>query len=109
MIFKKIPKSVALALLLIKALDLRDAIKLCQKILYLWREFSIKVDIKPIITHYKICFYYKDTFLSKNYIETISESIPLIEALEQMEIEKYNKEDWKNLNNNRYKRGKDAR
>lgn len=91
MIFDKLPKRVALAILLIKALDLKKTIKLTQQILYLWREFSIKIDIKPIISHFKICFYYKDDFIQKLYVKELDEILPVIRDLELLQSKKENK------------------
>ncbi len=87
-IFDKLPKKVALAILLIKALDLKEAIKLTQQIMYLWREFSIKIDIKPIIKNFKVCFYYKDEFISKVYVNELKEILKTISEIELMQIDK---------------------
>lgn len=87
-IFDKLPKKVALAILLIKALDLKEAIKLTQQIMYLWREFSIKIDIKPIIKNFKVCFYYKDEFISKVYVNELKEILKTISEIELMRIDK---------------------
>lgn len=86
-IFDKLPKKVALAILLIKALDLKEAIKLTQQIMYLWREFSIKIDIKPIIKNFKVCFYYKDEFISKVYVDELKEILKTISEIELMQID----------------------
>lgn len=90
-IFDKLPKKVALAILLIKALDLKEAIKLTQQIMYLWREFSIKIDIKPIIKNFKVCFYYKDEFISKVYVDELKEILKTISEIELMQIDKEKK------------------
>lgn len=87
-IFDKLPKKVALAILLIKALDLKEAIKLTQQIMYLWREFSIKIDIKPIIKNFKVCFYYKDEFISKAYVAELKEILKTISEIELIQIDK---------------------
>lgn len=91
-IFDKLPKRVALAILLIKALDLKEAIKLTQQIMYLWREFSVKIDIKPIIKNFKVCFYYKDEFISKVYIDELKDILPTITEIEHMQIDKSKKD-----------------
>lgn len=87
-IFDKLPKKVALAILLIKALDLQEAVKLTQQIMYLWREFSVKIDIKPIIKNFKVCFYYKDDFITKVYLDELKDIIPTIKEIEQAQIDK---------------------
>lgn len=87
-IFDKLPKRVALAILLIKALDIREVIQLTQQIMYLWREFSIKIDIKPVIESFKVCFYYKDEFISKVRVKELKEILPTINEIEQMQVNK---------------------
>lgn len=87
-IFDKLPKRVALAILLIKALDIKEVIQLTQQIMYLWREFSIKIDIKPIIESFKVCFYYKDEFITKVRVKDLKEILPTITEIERMQIDK---------------------
>ena len=79
---KNIPKIVGLAIMLIKALDLRDCIKLINKILYLWREFYIKTKLIPIIKEYKIIFYYKNDRLISTRIKDLKELISIIDDIE---------------------------
>lgn len=81
MIFDKLPKSVALAILLVKALDLKEAIKVTQQILYLWREFMVKISIKPRIESYKISFYWKDKYLNSTEIKELKDVVKIIEDL----------------------------
>ncbi len=57
---KNLPKTIVLAIFLLKSLDLKEGIRLVQDIVYLWREFYIRIQIKPIIQKYKVSFYYKD-------------------------------------------------
>ena len=61
--FDKIPKRIMLAIMLIKSLDIPIGMKIIKDLMYLWREFFIKVDIKPIIREYIISFYYKENQL----------------------------------------------
>ena len=61
--FKNLPKKITLAIFLIKSSDLPIGLKLMQELLYLWREFLIKVSITPTIKEYTIAFYYKDNQL----------------------------------------------
>lgn len=81
MIFDKLPKTVALAILLVKALDIRDAIKITQQILYLWREFMVKISIKPRIQNYKVSFYLKDDYLNSTTVTDLKDVIKIIEDL----------------------------
>ena len=69
--FSKLPKMVTLAILLLKSLDLKEAIRLIQEILYLWREFYIKIKIKPVIEVFKVSFYYKDIRLVGTEVKDI--------------------------------------
>ena len=41
-----------LAIFLIKSLDLREGLSLVQELVYLWREFNIKVRIIPKIEYF---------------------------------------------------------
>ena len=63
--FNKIPKVIMLAIFLIKSLDLREGLSLVQELVYLWREFNIKVRIIPKIEYFTICFSYKDKQLKQ--------------------------------------------
>lgn len=83
----QLPKRVALAIMLIKALDLRLSMRLIQMILYLWREFSIKTEITPVIQEYKISFHYKDERLSGFKLKDLKELIPVIEKLKESRID----------------------
>lgn len=85
--FNKLPKMVTLAILLLKSLDLKEALKLIQEILYLWREFYIKVKIKPVIETFKVSFYYKDTRLIGTDIKDIKELSKLIENIKRSRID----------------------
>ena len=78
----QLPKRVALAIML---LDLRLSLRLIQMILYLWREFSIKTEIIPVIQEYKISFHYKDERLSGFKLKDLKELIPVIEKLKEKE------------------------
>ncbi|MCM1324182.1 MAG: hypothetical protein NC218_08465 [Acetobacter sp.] len=92
-VFDKLPKKVALAILLIKALDLKEAIKLTQQIMYLWREFSIKTNISPIIETFRVSFYYKDDFISKVKVRDLKEILPIITEIEQIQVNKERKKE----------------
>lgn len=81
--FAGIPKIIGQAILLIKSLDFKKAQKLCQSIMYLWREFYIKIKIKPIITSFKVSFYYKDTRLTHTEVNNLEDVIEIIERIKQ--------------------------
>lgn len=83
----QLPKRVALAIMLIKALDLRLSLRLIQMILYLWREFSIKTEVTPIVQEYKISFHYKDERLSGFRLKDLKELIPIIEKLKESRVD----------------------
>lgn len=82
--FAKLPKIIILAILLIKALDIKEAIKLIQGITYLWREFYIKVKINPIIEKFKISFYYKDDRLYGTEIKELKDLLSIIDDIKKM-------------------------
>ena len=82
--FTKLPKIIILAILLIKALDIKEAIKLIQGITYLWREFYIKVKINPIIEKFKISFYYKDDRLYGTEIKELKDLLSIIDDIKKM-------------------------
>lgn len=83
----QLPKKVALAIMLIKALDIRLSLRLIQMILYLWREFSIKTEVTPIIQEYRVSFHYKDERLSGFKLKDLKELIPIIEKLKESRID----------------------
>lgn len=83
----QLPKRVALAIMLLKALDLRLSLRLIQMVLYLWREFSIKTEIVPVIQEFKVSFHYKDERLSGFKLRDLKELIPIIEKLKESRID----------------------
>lgn len=86
--FDKLPRKVALAIMLVKALNVKESIRLVQDILYLWREFLIKIDITPVIQEFKVSFYYKDERISGIKIKDLREIVRLIRDLEKTRIDK---------------------
>lgn len=88
MSFFKIPKMIQQALFLLQALDIREARKLAQGIMYLWREFYIKTRIIPKISMFTVEFKYKDMTLNTFRITDIKDLIKIIEKLKSSRIEK---------------------
>lgn len=84
--FKGIPKKVRLAILLFEALDLPLALKLSQTIIYLWREFKVKVSVKPIIKHFVINFHYKDECLLSYSTEDLKDLIKVAEEIKSSQV-----------------------
>ena len=82
-VFDSLPKKVALAILLLKALDLKDTLKITQQILYLWREFMIKTSITPKIESFKVSFYWKDKYIDGVTVTDLKDIIRVIEQLKE--------------------------
>lgn len=80
----KLPKLLRLTLLFLGSLDIPITAKVGQLLLYLWREFYIKVSIEPVITDYKVTLYYKDKYLSKTKIKDLKELCKILEELKYL-------------------------
>ena len=83
--FNKIPKAIMLAIFLIKSLDLREGLSLVQELVYLWREFNIKVRIIPKIENFTICFSYKDKQLKQIKTDRLKDIIKISEEIKRMQ------------------------
>ena len=83
--FNKIPKVIMLAIFLIKSLDLREGLSLVQELVYLWREFNIKVRIIPKIEYFTICFSYKDKQLKQIKTDRLKDIIKISEEINRMQ------------------------
>ena len=81
--FKNLPKKITLAIFLIKSLDLPIGLKLMQELLYLWREFLIKVSITPTIKEYTIAFYYKDNQLVQFKTTNLKDIIKVSQTIKE--------------------------
>ena len=87
MLFNKLPKTITLAILLLKSLDLRDSMKLIKEIMYLWREFYIKTKITPVIKEYIIAFYYKDNQLIQFNTSNLKELIEVAQKIKESRVD----------------------
>lgn len=85
--FNKIPKVIMLAIFLIKSLDLREGLSLVQELVYLWREFNIKVRIIPKIEYFTICFSYKDRQLKQIKTNRLKDIIKISEEIKRIQCE----------------------
>lgn len=85
----KIPKVIMLARDLIKSLDLREGLKLIQEIMYLWREFNIKVRVIPKIEYFTICFSYKDVQLNQFKTSNLKDIIKVSDEIKHIQCKKY--------------------
>ena len=85
--FNKIPKVIMLAIFLIKSLDLREGLSLVQELVYLWREFNIKVRIIPKIEYFTICFSYKDKQLKQVKTDRLKDIIKISEEIKRIQCE----------------------
>ena len=83
--FNKIPKTIMLAIFLIKSLDLREGLSLVQELVYLWREFNIKVRIIPKIEYFTICFSYKDEQLKRIKTDRLKDIIKISEEIKRIQ------------------------
>ena len=83
--FNKIPKAIMLAIFLIKTLDLIAGLSLVQELVYLWREFNIKVRIIPKIEYFTICFSYKDKQLKQIKTDRLKDIIKISEEIKRMQ------------------------
>lgn len=83
--FNKIPKTIMLAIFLIKSLDLREGLSLVQELVYLWREFNIKVRVIPKIEYFTICFSYKDKQLKQIKTDRLKDIIKISEEIKRMQ------------------------
>lgn len=86
--FNKIPKAIMLAIFLIKSLDLREGLQLVQTVVYLWREFNIKVRIIPKIENFTVCFSYKDRQLKQFKTERLYDLIKVAEEIQKLQCDK---------------------
>ena len=85
--FNKIPKVIMLAIFLIKSLDLREGLSLVQELVYLWREFNIKVRIIPKIEYFTICFSYRDKQLKQIKTDRLKDIIKISEEIKRIQCE----------------------
>ena len=83
--FNKIPKVIMLAIFLIKSLDLREGLSLVQELVYLWREFNIKVRIIPKIEYFTVCFSYKDKQLKQIKTDRLKDIIKISEEIKRIQ------------------------
>jgi hypothetical protein len=81
------PKVIMLAIFLIKSLDLREGLSLVQELVYLWREFNIKVRIIPKIEYFTICFSYKDKQLKQIKTDRLKDIIKISEEIKRIQCE----------------------
>lgn len=86
--FKSLPKTIVLAIFLIKSLDLREGLSLMQELNYLWREFNIRVRIIPQIEYFTICFSYKDKQLEQIKTGNLKDIIKISEEIKRQRCEK---------------------
>jgi hypothetical protein len=86
--FKSLPKTIVLAIFLIKSLDLREGLSLVQELNYLWREFNIRVRIIPKIEYFTVCFSYKDKQLEQIKIYKLKDIIKISKEIKSQQCKK---------------------
>lgn len=77
----KLPKIILRALFLVKALNIREALLLCQQIIYLYQEFYIKTRLEPVIKEFIVEFKYKDETLTSCKMTDLKDLIKLIDKI----------------------------
>ena len=96
MLIKGVPDCITVAILFLKAFQLKCSQKLIQSIMYLWREFYIKTTIKPIVEKYEVSFKYKDKQFSKVTLKSLDELQAIIDEIKKqkgMNVDHVPKED----------------
>lgn len=88
MMFDRLPKTILSAIMLIRALGIKDSMKLIQEIMYLWREFYIKTNITPVIKEYIIAFYYKDNQLIQFEAKDLKELLRVAQQIKESRVDK---------------------
>lgn len=86
-LFNKLPKTITLGIMLIKALDLKDGLRLIQEILYLYREFYIRTRIDPKIREYTVSFSYKDNQLIQFSTTDLKELLRVAQQIKESRID----------------------
>lgn len=86
--FKSLPKTIVLAIFLIKSLDLREGLRLGQELNYLWREFNIKTCIIPKIEYFTVCFSYKGKQLKQIKTDRLEDIIKISEEIKKQRCKK---------------------
>lgn len=86
--FNNLPKKIVLAIMLIRALNLSESMKLVQEIIYLWREFFIKTKITPTIREFTIEFYYKDNQLTQFKVKDLKELLKIAAQIKESRAER---------------------
>lgn len=77
----KLPKIILRALFLLKAINIRESLALCQQLVYLYREFYIKTRLEPVVKEYIVEFKYKDETLTSCKITDLKDLIKLIDKI----------------------------
>lgn len=83
MLIKGVPDCITVAVLFLKAFQLKCSQRLIQGIMYLWREFYIKTTIKPIVEKYEVSFKYKDKQFSQITLKSLEELQTIIDEIKK--------------------------
>jgi len=86
-LFDKLSKKAYYSILLLKALEIKNFVKFLNEITYLYREFYISTQIKPVIKEYIISFYYKDNQLHQFRTNDLKDLIKVAEQIKKSRIE----------------------
>lgn len=86
-LFDGLSKKCYFAIMLLKSLDIKNFKSLLSEIVYLYREFYISTQIKPVIREYIISFYYKDNQLYQFRTDNLKDLIKVAEQIKKSRAE----------------------
>lgn len=86
--YSNLPKTIKLALFILRGLGIKDSLAIVNDIVYLWREFYIRTKITPIISKFKISFYLKDDRLCGAEVTKIKDLKKVIDSVKEIEFKK---------------------
>lgn len=86
-LFDGLSKKCYFAIMLLKALEIKNFKQLLSEIVYLYREFYISTQIKPVVREYIVSFYYKDNQLHQFRTNDLKDLVKVAEQIKKSRIE----------------------